>query len=114
MEFIKKLSVCDVDVISQEELVTYEFLEQEAMHEYRDLVDPKRWEPAASKEKSQDQPSLPKEYTVDIDQSINKALKQVYFKRLRSGNDSGSIGVSSARSYMTCHNCGQKVHIQKY
>ena len=36
--FIKKLRVCDMDVISQEELITYESLLQEAMQEYRDLV----------------------------------------------------------------------------
>ena len=38
-EFIKKLRVCDMDVISQEDLITYGSLVQEATHEYRDLVD---------------------------------------------------------------------------
>ena len=38
-EFINKLRVCDMDVISQEDLITYESLVQEATHEYRDLVD---------------------------------------------------------------------------
>ena len=78
-EFIKKLRVCDMDVLSQEYLITYESLVQEATREYRDLVDSKRWEPTTSKEKSQDKPSLPKSYTVAIEQSINKALKQVDF-----------------------------------
>ena len=41
-EFIKKLRVCDMDVISQEDLITYESLVQEATQEYRDLVDSKR------------------------------------------------------------------------
>ena len=59
-EFIKKLCVCDMDVISQEYIITYESLVQEATREYRDLVDSKRWEQATSKEKSQEQPSLPK------------------------------------------------------
>ena len=59
---------------------------QEAKRENRDLVDSKRWEPAASKEKSQDQPSLLKAYTVAIEQSINKDLKQVDFKSRHSGN----------------------------
>ena len=58
--------------------------------EYLDIVDSKRWEPATSKEKSQDQTSLLKAYTVAIEKSINKSLKQVDFKSLRSGNDSGS------------------------
>ena len=41
-EFIKKLRVCDMDVISQEDLITYESLVQEATREYRDLADSKR------------------------------------------------------------------------
>ena len=65
-EFIKKLRVCEMDVISQEDLITYESLVQESTREYRDLVDSKRWEPATNKEKSPDQPSLQKAYTVAI------------------------------------------------
>ena len=76
-------------------------------------MDSKRWEPATSKEKSQDQPSLPKAYIVVIENSIKKALKQVDFKSRRSGNVSGSGKGSSARSYKTCHKCGKKGHIQK-
>ena len=38
-EFIKKLRVCDMDVISQEDIITYESLVQEATQEYRDIVD---------------------------------------------------------------------------
>ena len=53
-DFIKKLCVCDMDVISQDDLITYESLVQEATREYRDLFDPKRWEPATIKEKSQE------------------------------------------------------------
>ena len=79
-EFIKKLRVCDMDVISQEEIIIYESFVQEAMCEYRDLVDLKQWETATSKEKSQYQPSLLKAYTVAIEQSPNKALKQFDFK----------------------------------
>ena len=39
--FIKKLCVFDMDVISQEDLITYESLVHEATQEYRDLVDSK-------------------------------------------------------------------------
>ena len=99
--------------LSKKDLITYEPLVQKATREYRDLVDSKQWEPATSKEKSQDQPSLPKAYTVDIEQLINKTFQQVYFKSRRSGNVSGSGIGSFARSYMTCHKCGKKVHIQK-
>ena len=90
-DFIKKISVCDMDVLSQECIITYESLVQEAKREYRNLVDSKRWKPATSQEKSQYQPSLPKAYTMAIEQSINKAFKQVDFKIRRSLNDSGSI-----------------------
>ena len=102
-----------MDFLSQEDLITYESLVQEATQKYRDLVDSKRWEPATIKEKSQDQPSLRKAYTVAIEHSINKALKQVYFKSRRSGNVSGSGKGSFARSDGKCHKCGKKGHIQK-
>ena len=97
-----------MDILSQEDLITYESLVQEATQEYRDLVDSKRWELATSKEKSQYQPSLPKAYTVAIEHSINKALKQVDFNSRRSGNGSGSGKGSSSRSDITCHRCGKK------
>ena len=111
---IKKLPVCDMDVISHKDLITYKSLVQEATWEYRDLVDSKRWEPSDSKEKSQDQPSIPKAYTVLIYQSINNTLKQVDFKSHRSGNGSGSGRGSSSRSDMNFQKCGKKGHIHKY
>ena len=113
-EFIKKLRVCDMDVLSQEDLITYESLVQEATREYCNLVDSKRWEPATSKEKSQDQPSLSKAYTVAIEKSIKKALKQVDFKSRSNGNGSGSGKGSFAKSDGKCHKCGKKGHIHKY
>ena len=42
-EFIKKLRVCDMDLLSQEDPITYESLVQEATLEYRNLVDSKQW-----------------------------------------------------------------------
>ena len=86
-----------MDVISQEDIITYESLLQEATQEYHDLVYSKRWELSTSKEKSHDQPSPPKAYTVGIEESINKALKQVDFKSCHNGNGSGSGGGSSSR-----------------
>ena len=65
-EFINKLRVSNMDVISPEDLIIYDSFVQEATREYRDLVNSKRWKPATSKEKSQEQHSLPKEYTVSI------------------------------------------------
>ena len=58
--------------------------------------------------------SLTKSYTVAIEQLINKALKQGYFKSLLSGNGSGSGKGSFARSDGKCHRCDKKGHIQKY
>ena len=51
---------------------------------------------------------------MSIDQSINKALKQVDLNIRRSGNGSGSGKGSSARSDITCHKCGKKGHTHKY
>ena len=48
-----------------------------------------------------------------IEQSINKALKQVDFKSRRSGNGSGSGKETFARSDGKCHKCGKNSHIQK-
>ena len=86
-----------MDVVSQEDLKTYESLIQEVTREYYDIVDSKWWEPATRKEKSQDQPSLQKAYPVDIEKSINKYLKQVDLKNQHSGNGSGYGGRSYVR-----------------
>ena len=48
-----------------------------------------------------------------IEQSINKALKQFYFKSRSNGNGSGSGKGSFAKSDGKCHKCGKKGHIQK-
>ena len=79
-----------MDFLSPENIITYESLVQEAMHEYRNIFVSNQWEPATGREKSQDQRSLPKACTVAIDQSINKYLKQVDFKSQCSGNCGGS------------------------
>ena len=70
-----------MDVISQEDFITHESLVQEATQEYRGIVYSKRWEPATRKEKSQDEPSLPKAYNIVIELSINKGLNHFDFKR---------------------------------
>ena len=103
-----------MDVISPEDLITYESLVQEATCEYRDLVHSKQWEPSTSTEKSQYQPSLPKAYTVTIEHSFNEALDQVDSRIRRSGNGSGSGEDSYVKSNMTCRNYGKKGHIQRY
>ena len=51
---------------------------------------------------------------MDIDQSVNKALRQVDFKSCRSEYVSGSGGGSYVKSNVTCNKCGKKGHIKKY
>ena len=94
-DFIKKIHVCDMDVISTEDIITYVSLVKEAMHENRNLVDSKWWEPATNKNISKCQSLLHRVYTVAIDQSINKTLYQFHFNNCRSGNCSGSGEESS-------------------
>ena len=48
-DFIKKLCMCDMDVVSPEDIITYESLVQEFTHEYRNFVYSKWWEPATGK-----------------------------------------------------------------
>ena len=67
MKFIKKHRVCDMDVISPEELITYESFLQEATREYHNIVNSKWWEPATVKDKYKEKPPVPKAYTVAID-----------------------------------------------
>ena len=66
-ELIKKLCACDMVVIPTEELTNKYYLLQEAIREYHNLFDSKQWRTATKKERSQDQPSLPKYYTVSIE-----------------------------------------------
>ena len=74
-----------MDVISKENIIIYESLLQEAELEYYNIVDSKRWKPDTRKEKSQDQTSLPKAYTVAIEKYIIKSLKKAELKILYSG-----------------------------
>ena len=48
-----------------------------------------------------------------IENSTNKALKQVYLRSRNRGNVSGYGGGSSERSDMTCNKCGEKGHTMK-
>ena len=48
-----------------------------------------------------------------LEQSINKAFKQVDFKSRHSGSFSGSGRGSSNRSDISFHKCGKQGHIQK-
>ena len=49
MEFIKKLYVCDKYFMQPDGTITYVSLVQEAMREYRNIVDSKQWKPTDGK-----------------------------------------------------------------
>ena len=66
--------MCDEDVIQTYDIITYGFLVQEALREYRNIVDSKRWEPTDSKNVSKDKPLLLMVYIVEIESPINKTV----------------------------------------
>ena len=66
--------MCDEDVIQTYDIITYGFLVQEALREYRNIVDSKRWEPTDSKNFSKDKPLLLMVYIVEIESPINKTV----------------------------------------
>ena len=81
-----------MDVISPEEIITYEFLVQGATHKYGNIVDSEQWGTATGNKKSKYHHSLPKSYTMVIEKYLKKALKQVDFKSRHSINCGGSGG----------------------
>ena len=83
--FIKKLCVCGMDVISLEDIITYESLVQDYMREYRNIVDSNQWKPTDSKENYQDEPLLLKTSTVSIEDPFNKTIEKMYFKIRHNG-----------------------------
>ena len=42
MEFVKKPLLCDKDVIQTDDIITYGFLDQESLREYRNIVNSKQ------------------------------------------------------------------------
>ena len=80
MDFIKKLCVCDKDIMWPDDIIIYGYLFQEGMCEYRNIVDSERWEPTGSKKKSQDEPLLIKAFTVEIKDPVNNTEEKVGFQ----------------------------------
>ena len=58
--------------------------------------------------------SLPKSYTVAIDNSVNNYLRLVKFRIRNSGDFSGSGVYSSTSSNSICHKYVKNCHIQRY
>ena len=49
MEFIKKLCVCDKNFMRPDGIITFGFLVQESMREYRNIFDSNKLEPTDGK-----------------------------------------------------------------
>ena len=110
MTFIKKLCVCDEDLIRLNDVITYGSLVQEAMHEYRNIFDSKRWEPTDSKNISKDEPLLLMSSTAAIEYLVNKTMEKLYSK-IRHKEKDNEYGVGSyTKSVATCHKCGKDCH----
>ena len=105
MHFIKKHCVCDEDVMQPDYTITYDYLAQESMDKYHNIVDSNRWEPTDSKKKSQYGTFLLKASTVEIEDPVNKTLEKVYFKIHHNGKDHNYVVGSYKKSVATFHKC---------
>ena len=54
MEFVKKPLLCGKDFMHTDDIITCDFLVQEYLREYSNIVDSKRWEPTDIKNISKD------------------------------------------------------------
>ena len=61
-----RIFFCENDVMQTGDIITYGFHVQEALREYRKIVDSKRWEPTDSKNISKCEPLLLMASTVAI------------------------------------------------
>ena len=80
------------------------------MHEYRNIVDSKRWEPIDSNKNSKDEPLIMKPSTVAIEAPVKKTVEKFYFQNSHNGKDNNSGVRLSNKSVLTCHKCGKKGH----
>ena len=55
MEFVKKICVCDEDVMQTDNIINYGFLVQEYLREYSNIFESKRWEPTGNKNTTKDE-----------------------------------------------------------
>ena len=52
MEFVKKPFVCDKDIMKTDDIINYGYFVQEALREYRNIVESNQWEPTDGKKLS--------------------------------------------------------------
>ena len=109
VEFIKKLCVCDKDVIQPDDIITQGSFVQEAMRGYRNIVDSEWWEPIDSNKNYKYEPLLLKASTVSIEAPINNIVEKARFKISYNGKYNNSRAGLYTKSVVTCHKCGKKL-----
>ena len=96
--------MCDKDVMQTDDIITYSFLAQEYLREYRNVFDSKQQEPNDSKNIYKDEPLLLMVSTVVIEYPIDKNVEK----------DNKSGVRSSTKSVVTCYKCGKMVNLKSY
>ena len=91
--------------------ITYESICQDAVNEYRSLVDSKRWGPSGSQK--YDEPTLPKAYAAEITKTIQNALKQKEFSQVSSPTSTASTSKPIDMKNIICYECGERGHFKK-
>ena len=83
--------VCDKDVMKTDNIINYDFLVQDNLQEYSNIVDSKRWETTDSNNTYKDEPLLMMDYNVVIESPVNKTVDKVYCKNFHKVkcNESG-------------------------
>ena len=112
IDFIKKVRVCDEDVIQPDDISNYGSPVQEAIREQRNIFESKRWEPTDNKKNYKYEYLLLMNFTVEIEDTVNKTAHNFYFKIHHKGRDNRSGVGSSTKSVVTCNKCGKKFHMK--
>ena len=113
MYFVKKLFVCEEDIMWTDYTITYGSLVQDDLCEDCSIAESKRWEPTGSNKNSKDYPLILKAPTVEIEAPVKNNVEKFYFKNRHNGKYNNSVVGSSTKSVATCHKCGKKVHLKR-
>ena len=91
--------------------ISYESICQDAVNEYRSLVDSKRWGPGGSQK--HDEPTLPKAYAAEITKTIQNALRQKEFSQISSPTSTASTSTPSGMKNIIIINVVKEVILRK-
>ena len=75
------------------------------MHEYRNIVESKKWENTDSKKISKYDYLLLKAYNVTIEDPVNKTVEKVYLRICHNGKENKYRVGFSTKSVATFHKC---------